>query len=161
LFSETDELIGAEENIDGQIKQHFIIKESGYSWVLSYNDASALYCMSAWDMQDDKVSFFVELDTDNYYNNSGLGGLAALKVWLFDYVQGSLPRFEWFTCDVYQQEAVQRYHSMGVKKYGGAICRHIYEYECKTENGLSRYKIYKCWGSSNDMIPDGTQDICL
>ena len=119
MFSETDELIGAEENIDGQIKQHFIIKESGYSWVLSYNDASALYCMSAWDMQDDKVSFFVELDTDNYYNNSGLGGLAALKVWLFDYVQGSLPRFEWFTCDVYQQEAVQRYHSMGVKKYGG------------------------------------------
>lgn len=36
FFDENDELIGAEEKLSASIRQHYIINEDGYLWILSF-----------------------------------------------------------------------------------------------------------------------------
>ena len=165
FFDENDELIGAEEKLSASIRQHYIINEDGYLWILSFNNAREIYgsdsdaisTITLWRKEDDKISIFIELDTYNYFDNSGLDSLAKMSVWLFSYCQNLPVEFEWFYEDIYPQ----RKQAMLKQHYNGKVCRHIFRFDRKTEEGLSRYNIYSCRYGSDEITPDGYQDIAL
>ena len=43
FFDKNNELIGAEEKLGANIRQHYIINEDGYLWILSFNNAREIY----------------------------------------------------------------------------------------------------------------------
>ena len=158
-------MIGAEEKLGANIRQHYIINEDGYLWILSFNNAREIYgsdsdaiCnMTLWCKEDDKMSLYIDIDTDNNSNASGFGDLADLRVWLFTYCQDIPVEFECFREDIYPQ----RKQAILKKYYYGEVYRDIYKFDHKTEEGLSRYNIYSCRYGSDEMTPDGYQDIAL
>lgn len=50
---------------------------------------------------------------------------------------------------------------LGKQYYYGEVYRDIYKFDHKTEEGLSRYNIYSCRYGSDEITPDGYQDIAL
>ena len=163
FFDKNNELIGAEEKLGANIRQHYIINEDGYLWILSFNNAREIYgsdsdaiCnMTLWCKEDDKMSLYIDIDTDNNSNASGFGDLADLRVWLFTYCQDIPVEFECFREDIYPQ----RKQAILKKYYYGEVYRDIYKFDYKTEEGLSRFNIYSCRYGSDEMTPDGYQDI--
>ena len=91
FFDKNNELIGAEEkfNVTAKeyyLKQHYIIHEYGYSWILSFNEnLRAIDYITLWCKEEGKISLYIELDTYNFFDNSGFGEIASLEVWLFIY----------------------------------------------------------------------------
>lgn len=93
FFDGNDELIGAEEkfNVTDEeyyLRQHYIINEYGYNWILSFDsDMRKIEYITLWCKEDGKISLYIELTTSNYLDDSCFGRLANLDVWLFSYCQ--------------------------------------------------------------------------
>lgn len=180
FFDENDELIGAEEKLSANIRQHYIIYEDGYSWILSFKNAREIYGsdsdaisnITLWRKEDDKISIFIELDTSNYFDDSGFDRLAKMDVWLFSYCQDMPVEFEFFCEYLYPEEYLALLKPHGrepkpdstynfMKEHFGQVNRHIYRFDHKTEEGLSRYNIYRCWSNVGEPKLSSYQDIAL
>lgn len=180
FFDENNELIGAEEKLSASIIQHYIINEDGYSLVLSFkntreiygSDSDTIYEMALWYKEDGKISLYIDVDTDSYTDASGFGVLARMDVWLFSYCQDIPVEFEWFYECLYPEEHLallkpndrepkpdSTYNFM--KEHLGQVNRHIYRFDHKTEEGLSRYNIYRCWSNVGEPELSNYQDIAL
>lgn len=178
FFDENNELIGAEEkfNVTAKeyyLKQHYIIHEYGYSWILSFNEnLRAIDYITLWCKEEGKISLYIELDTYNFFDNSGFGELASLDVWLFSYCQNKLVEFEFFDDDIYPEKQLAFLKPYGrepapnsayslMKEHFGQVHRDIYRFDHKTKEGLSRYNIYRCWSNVGEPKLSSYQDIAL
>lgn len=128
--------------------------------------------ITLWCKEEGKISLYIELDTYNFFDNSGLGKLANLDVWLFSYCQDMPVEFEWFCEYIYPEEYLallkpdvgepapnSAYNFM--KEHFGQVNRHIYMFDHKTEEGLSRYNVYRCWSNVGEPELSNYQDIAL
>ena len=180
FFDENNELIGAEEKLSASIIQHYIINEDEYSWILSFKNAREIYDsdsdaisnIALWCKEKGKISLYIELHTSNYFDNSGFDRLAKMDVWLFSYCQDMPVEFEWFCECLYPEEYLallkpdvgepkpdSTYNFM--KEHLGQVNRHIFRFDHKTEEGLSRYNIYRCWSNVGEPELSSYQDIAL
>lgn len=180
FFDENNELIGAEEKLSASIIQHYIINEDEYSWILSFKNAREIYDsdsdaisnIALWCKEKGKISLYIELHTSNYFDNSGFDRLAKMDVWLFSYCQDMPVEFEWFCECLYPKEYLallkpdvgepkpdSTYNFM--KEHLGQVNRHIFRFDHKTEEGLSRYNIYRCWSNVGEPELSSYQDIAL
>ena len=168
------------QHLSASIIQHYIINEDGYSLVLSFkntreiygSDSDTIYEMALWYKEDGKISLYIDVDTDSYTDASGFGVLARMDVWLFSYCQDIPVEFEWFYECLYPEEHLALLKSNDrepkpdstynfMKEHLGQVNRHIYRFDHKTEEGLSRYNIYRCWSNVGEPELSSYQDIAL
>lgn len=136
------------------------------------SDSDAISNIALWCKEKGKISLYIELHTSNYFDNSGFDRLAKMDVWLFSYCQDMPVEFEWFCECLYPEEYLallkpdvgepkpdSTYNFM--KEHLGQVNRHIFRFDYKTEEGLSRYNIYRCWSNVGEPELSNYQDIAL